>query len=100
MSKPLITGQFRRRHHFERMASALLTLEPFRSDTTRTISMKGGESIMMKAMFAMLALVLGLAFGGATFVQADEMKKEAPAAEKKVEKKEEKKEEKKAEKKK
>ena len=62
---------------------------------------------MMKAMFAMLALVLGLAFGGATFVQADEMKKDAPAAEKKAEKKDEKKaapaaekkEEKKAEKK-
>jgi len=53
----------------------------------------------MKAMFAMLALVLGLAFGGATFVQADEMKKEAPAAEKKAEKKDEKKAEKKAEKK-
>ncbi len=54
---------------------------------------------MMKAMFAMLALVLGLTFGAATFVQADEMKKEAPAAEKKGEKKGEKKEEKKPEKK-
>jgi len=50
---------------------------------------------MMKAMFAMLALVLGLAFGGATFVQADEAKKDAPAAEKKAEKKDEKKAEKK-----
>lgn len=49
---------------------------------------------MMKAMFAVLALVLGLAFGGATFVQADEMKKETPAAEKKEEKKAEKKEKK------
>ncbi|MBI5777599.1 MAG: hypothetical protein HY444_09435 [Nitrospirae bacterium] len=53
---------------------------------------------MMKAMFAMLALVLGLTFGATTFVQADE-KKAAPAAEKKTEKKAEKKEEKKAEKK-
>lgn len=53
---------------------------------------------MMKAMFAMLALVLGLTFGAATFVQADE-KKAAPAAEKKEEKKGEKKAEKKAEKK-
>ena len=52
-------------------------------------SMKGGDSIMMKAMFAMLALVLGLTFGAATFVQADE-KKDAPAAEKKAEKKEKK----------
>jgi hypothetical protein len=60
--------------------------------------MKGGDSIMMKAMFAMLALVLGLTFGATTFVQADE-KKAAPAAEKKEEKKAEKKEEKKAEKK-
>jgi hypothetical protein len=52
---------------------------------------------MMKTMFAMLALVLGLTFGAATFVQADE-KKSAPASEKKEEKKEkkgEKKEEKK-----
>lgn len=49
---------------------------------------------MMKAMFAMLALVLGLTFGTTTFVQADE-KKAAPAAEKKEEKKEVKKEEKK-----
>ena len=54
---------------------------------------------MMKAMFAMLALVLGLAFGGATFVQADEMKKDAPAAEKKADKKADKKAEKKDEKK-
>jgi ribosomal protein L12E/L44/L45/RPP1/RPP2 len=53
---------------------------------------------MMKAMFAMLALVLGLTFGAATFVQADE-KKAAPAAEKKEEKKAEKKAEKKEEKK-
>ncbi len=56
----------------------------------------------MKVMFAMLALVIGLTFGAATFVQADE-KKAAPAAEKKEEKegekKGEKKEEKKAEKK-
>ena len=55
----------------------------------------------MKAMFAMLALVLGLTFGATTFVQADE-KKAAPAAEKKAEKKAEKtaeKTEKKAEKK-
>ena len=56
--------------------------------------MKGGDSIMMKAMFAMLALVLGLTFGATTFVQADE-KKAAPAAEKKEEKKAEKKAEKK-----
>lgn len=56
---------------------------------------KGGDSIMKKAMFAVLALVLGLTFGATTFVQADEMKKEAPAAEKKAEK-----DEKKAEKKK
>lgn len=42
--------------------------------------------MMMKAMFAMLALVLGLTFGATTFVQADE-KKAAPAAEKKEEKK-------------
>jgi hypothetical protein len=49
---------------------------------------------MMKTMFAMLALVLGLTFGAATFVQADE-KKSAPASEKKEEKKGEKKEEKK-----
>jgi hypothetical protein len=55
---------------------------------------------MMKTMFAMLALVLGLTFGAATFVQADEMKKDAPAAEKKEEKKAEKKGEKKEEKKK
>ncbi len=35
----------------------------------------------MKTAMAMLALVLGLSFGSATFVQADEMKKEAaPAA--------------------
>lgn len=53
---------------------------------------------MMKAMFAMLALVLGLTFGATTFVQADE-KKAAPAAEKKGETKAEKKDEKKAEKK-
>lgn len=52
----------------------------------------------MKVMFAMLALVIGLTFGAATFVQADE-KKAAPAAEKKEEKKGEKKGEKKAEKK-
>lgn len=52
----------------------------------------------MKAMFAMLALVLGLTFGATTFVQADE-KKAAPAAEKKAETKAEKKDEKKAEKK-
>lgn len=60
----------------------------------------------MKAMFAMLALVIGLTFGATTFVQADE-KKAAPTAEKKEEKKAEKKaapaaekkEEKKAEKK-
>lgn len=52
----------------------------------------------MKAMFAMLALVLGLTFGATTFVQADE-KKAAPAAEKKGETKAEKKDEKKAEKK-
>jgi hypothetical protein len=49
---------------------------------------------MMKAMFAVLALVLGLTFGATTFVQADE-KKATPAAEKKEEKKGEKKEEKK-----
>lgn len=49
---------------------------------------------MMKAMFAVLALVLGLTFSATTFVQADE-KKAAPAAEKKEEKKGEKKEEKK-----
>ena len=55
---------------------------------------KGGDSIMMKAMFAMLALVLGVTFGATTFVQADE-KKAAPAAEKKEEKKAEKKAEKK-----
>ena len=54
---------------------------------------------MMKAMFAVLALVLGLTFGATTFLQADE-KKAAPAAEKKEEKKAEKKEEKKEEKKK
>jgi hypothetical protein len=59
-----------------------------------TMYRKGGDSIMMKAMFAMLALVLGLTFGATTFVQADE-KKAAPAAEKKEEKKAEKKEEKK-----
>ena len=40
---------------------------------------------MMKAMFAVLALVLGLTFGATTFVQADD--KAAPAAEKKEEKK-------------
>ena len=35
----------------------------------------------MKTALAMLALVLGLSFSSATFVQADEMKKEAaPAA--------------------
>jgi hypothetical protein len=35
----------------------------------------------MKTAMAMLALVLGLSFSSATFVQADEMKKEAaPAA--------------------
>lgn len=49
---------------------------------------------MMKTMFAVLALVLGLTFGATTFVQADE-KKAAPATEKKEEKKGEKKEEKK-----
>ena len=53
---------------------------------------------MMKTMFAMLALVVGLTFGAVTFVQADEMKP-APAAEKKADKKAEKKDEKKAEKK-
>jgi len=55
--------------------------------------------MMRKALFAMLALVLGLTFGATTFVQADE-KKAAPAAEKKEEKKGEKKGEKKEEKKK
>jgi len=35
----------------------------------------------MKMFMSMLALVMGLSFGSATFVQADEMKKEAaPAA--------------------
>jgi hypothetical protein len=66
------------------------------ADTTWQIDMKymkGGDSIMMKAMFAMLALVLGLTFSATTFVQADE-KKAAPAAEKKEEKKAEKKEKK------
>ncbi len=61
----------------------------------------------MKTLMAMLALAVGLSFGSATFVQADEMKKEAApaAAEKKAEgkkdegKKAEKKEAKKAEKK-
>jgi len=53
---------------------------------------------MMKTMFAMLALVLGLTFGATTFVQADD--KHAPAAEKKAETKAEKKADKKEEKKK
>ena len=53
----------------------------------------------MKAMFAVLALVLGLTFSATTFVQADETKA-APAAEKKAETKAETKAEKKAEKKK
>jgi len=52
---------------------------------------------MMKTMFAMLALVLGLTFGATTFVQADD--KHAPAAEKKAETKAETKAEKKADKK-
>ena len=67
----------------------------FQGGKTHTISiMKWGDLNMMKAMFAVLALVLGLTFGATTFVQADE-KKAAPAAEKKEEKKAEKKEEKK-----
>ena len=47
---------------------------------------------MMKAMFAVLALVLGLTFGATTFVQADEAKMAPAAEEKKAEKKAEKKE--------
>jgi uncharacterized protein HemX len=64
----------------------------------RSLSRK--EVNVMKALVAMLALVVGLAFVGVTFVQADE--KAAPAAsaagkkeEKKVEKKTETKTEKK-----
>jgi hypothetical protein len=41
--------------------------------------MKGGDITMSKALFAMMALVVGLMFGSATFVQADE-KAAAPAA--------------------
>ena len=40
----------------------------------------------MKALFAVMALVMGLTFGAATFVQADE-KKPAPTTDKKDEKK-------------
>lgn len=40
---------------------------------------KGGEQ-RMKALMAMMALVIGLAFGTATFVRADEPTAPAPAA--------------------
>ena len=50
----------------------------------------------MKALVAMMALVVGLTFVGVTFVQADE---KAPAAGKKEEKKADKKTETKSEKK-
>lgn len=63
------------------------------------ISMKGGES--MKTFVAMMALIVGLSFGAATFVQADEkaMPATPPAAGKKDEKKADKKPETKTEKK-
>jgi len=53
---------------------------PWRLD----IILKGGD--VMKALFAVMALVMGLTFGAATFVQADE-KKPAPTTDKKDEKK-------------
>jgi hypothetical protein len=53
----------------------------------------------MKALFATLALVLGLTFGAATFVQADEKVTTTEKKEEKKSEKSEKKTEKKTEKK-
>jgi len=54
---------------------------------------------MKKIFLAMMALVIGLSFGLATFAQADQKKKPTTAAEEKKDKKDEKKDEKKGEKK-
>jgi glucose dehydrogenase len=52
-------------------------VRPFKRRTDNPLR----RSVTMKTAMAMLALVLGLSFSSATFVQADEMKKEAaPAA--------------------